>query len=180
VGAIFIAPLITKERINKMTMDVRTTKNPVEQPIRVWYAEDTAVEQGIGMVFDYTFADANVDGLKLTDPCGKRANSVKNVGAANASTDFAGVTVAPVAAKVGGQWIYLYAPGSVCMVKVNTDVTNAARLALSKNAATKGVFVAASATPEQGNGAAVVLQTRTGAGLALAKLFAGSECGLKA
>ena len=163
-----------------MTMDVKTTKNPIEQPIRVWYAEDTAVEQGIGMVFDYTFANANVDGEKLTDPCGRRANCVKNVGATNASTDFAGVTAQAVKAKVGGQWIYLYAPGSVCMAKVNTDVTNGARLAMSRNASTKGLFVAATATPEQGNGAAVALQTRTGAGLALVKMFAGNECGLKA
>jgi hypothetical protein len=170
-----------------MTMDIRTTNDPVEQPLRLFLGEDLSgltadIPAGTGLVYDYSYV-STTPGELATDPCGKRANRVVRVGTTNASTDFAGVLAHAVkkdVAATGGKWVYVYGPGSFCNIYVNTDVTQGARLACSKNAATKGQFVAASATPEQGNGAAVALQSRTGAGVVLGRLFAGNECGLKA
>ncbi|MDO8302146.1 MAG: hypothetical protein Q7T18_02795 [Sedimentisphaerales bacterium] len=167
-----------------MTMNVNPKNNLIDEPVRLWLAEDISslsadIAAGTGLVFDYSYT-STAKGETATDPCGFRANRVKLVTAAGG--DFAGVLAQPVKKKKGattGCYVYVSKPGSVCRIQASAAVAALGnKLVCSKNAASLGKFVAA--TTETGAGVAVALQTSTGAGVILAKLYEGDQNGLKA
>ena len=144
----------------------------------VWFDGDTALKEGQGVCFNFDYGTA-------TAPEAQRYNRVELPAAGNAA-HFAGVAAREYAAKVGGQFIEINLPGSVCKVLVAAGVsaTVGATALVCSHTGTPGSFIAVTvATPETGKGCAVALQSITGGASALkclAVLSEGLQSGLKA
>lgn len=154
----------------------------IHKPERVWYTGSTALLQGVGVCFVPSHSDVGTGEL-VTDPWPKRARAVEDPSELNALL-FAGIVATPKAAKVGGQWIEILTPGSVCQVRTDQnctiDTTFLTCLARTDTGAAGavGVFYKFGFP---GRGSAQCLQTvnrSAVAGLVLARLMDGPESGL--
>jgi hypothetical protein len=138
---------------------------------KVKYTGSDAVTKGYGLCYDHDYGTAtSIDGLRDKHVA---LPSATNNGA------FAGVAAFSYPAKAGGQWIEVFEPGSVCEVYVDASVTigDKAFVTCQIGGGGSGTFDAGN-TGYMGRGTAKVMQTRTGAGLILAKLMDGNESGL--
>lgn len=82
-------------------------------PRRVYFNASLALVRGMGLCYDRDYGAA-------ADPEGRRDKHVDLPTAEN-NMWFAGVTVRAYAAKVGGQWVEIFEPGSVCPVAVGIN-----------------------------------------------------------
>ena len=120
---------------------------------RAFFTGSTALDKGIGLCYD---ADAGTAGDVEPD----RDNHVELPSLTNAM-HFAGVTVRKYKAVTGGQWIYIYEPGSVCEVALAGDcAVGVGILTCIAASGAPGRFSAHKGYP--GRGSAVPLQTVTG------------------
>lgn len=92
-----------------------------KSPERVWFSGSTAGVKGRGVCYDRDFVTTTT-GQTISDPWEKRAKTVEHPTISNGQF-FAGVIAHSFAAKTGGQWIYIYEPGSVCEIQVDEAVT---------------------------------------------------------
>lgn len=138
---------------------------------RVFYTGDGALSAGYGVCYDRDYGTATAeDGLR-----DKRVALPDNTN----NLAFAGVVTQDYSAVVGGQWIEIYEPGSVCPVYVDASVTIGQNNFVTCQIGGGGSGTFEVARPGfMGKGTARVMQTRTGAGLIMAELMDGPESGL--
>jgi hypothetical protein len=135
---------------------------------RVKYTGSDAVTKGYGLCYDRDYGTAaSIDGL--------RDKHVALPTSAN-NGSFAGVAAQSYPAKAGGQWIEIFEPGSVCEVYFDgtTAIGEKTFYTCQIGGGGSGTFDIVT-LGYMGRGTARVMQTRTGAGLALAELMDGPE-----
>lgn len=138
----------------------------------LWFNADTALKEGQGVCYDYNYGTA-------ADYDARRFNHVEVPTILNAQY-FAGVAARPYAAVIGGQFIEIFLPGSICNIWTTVDtVIGVGTLTVQAAGANAGMFT--SAIGLEGRGTAEVMQTVTaGSGsLAMARLQDGPESGLQ-
>jgi hypothetical protein len=127
---------------------------PLEWTRRMFYTGDGALKAGQGLCFERDFTDTD---NAATDCAGERDNRVELPNWDN-SLDFAGVVANDVRAKVGGQWVNVHLPGSVCPIAVlDATVLNTTRLVCVAGGPAAGYFV--NQEHFEGRGTARALQT---------------------
>lgn len=138
---------------------------------KVFCTETAALTKGYLLCYDHDYGTA-------TDNDPRRDNRVALPTNAN-NNAVAGVLLRSYSANAMGQWVEIAEPGSTCQIYVDGSVTIGDNTFVTAqiggggsgtfNATYKGFM---------GRGTAKVMQTRTGAGLILAKLMDGDESGL--
>jgi len=146
-------------------------------PEWVFFQGTTAIVQGQALCYnnDYVTTDT---GETATDAWGKRGKVVELPSISN-NGSFAGVASAAYAANASGQWILIYKPGSICLVRTGeTSLTLGDKtfICAAIDATYNGYFYSTGASKGKGN--ARVLQTITAAGLVMCELMDGEESGL--
>lgn len=138
---------------------------------RVWYIASTAISKGYGVCYDRDYGTA-------TSVDAERDNRVSLPDNTN-NNSFAGVVVRDYAAKTGGQYIEIAEPGSVsmCYFDGSTTIGENTFYTCQIGGGGSGTFDVGS-VGFMGRGTVRVMQTRTGAGLALAQLMDGPQSGL--
>jgi len=144
---------------------------PEQFPLWVWFEGATALAEGQGVCYNWDYGTA-------TALDGKRSNRVELPSITN-SRWFAGVAARDYAARAGGQFIEIFAPGSFCNIlsKANTTI-GVGRLTCEAGGTYAGYFRYAGF---EGSGSATPLQTvdrSTTAGKCFAKLEVGAPSGL--
>ncbi|HPP02728.1 MAG TPA: hypothetical protein PLX83_19250 [bacterium] len=158
-------------------MVIATHENVLRQaPERVFFRGTGALAKGTGVVLipDAVTTDT---GQTATDDWGKRSKIV-DVPTKGYELHFYGVTIHDYAANAKGQWIEVLRPGSVAKVYVNGAVTIGDVVCCIVGGTDVGQFMKSPVTTI-GIGCAVVMQTLTGEGMALAQLVNwGPQSGL--
>lgn len=146
-----------------MLAQVRHENQAPKQPRRVFFNSDTAPVIGQGVCFDLDYATTET-GQTATDAWQRRVNQVQVPDNTN-NQAFAGVHHESRPAKVGGQWLYINEPGSICLVAHAgaTMTINSSRITCSMGSGLSGVGDAGrfSSRGFKGRGSALVLQTKT-------------------
>jgi hypothetical protein len=135
----------------------------------------TAIAQGVGLCF-------NDDAGTATESDETRRFQVELPTVSNHAS-FAGVTMESVPSSGQRQTVRIARPGSVVQILVDASVTIGDYVVCiadtTEACSLKGHFTSAINQPTLGEGCAQVLQTRTGAGLVLARLLEGPPSGLQ-
>jgi hypothetical protein len=141
-------------------MDILYKIQGPSKPKRVWFDSDLAIEQGVGVCYNITKVTTNA-GETANDPWEARAAFVVRPAAGN-KIFFAGVTAKAYAAKVGGQMIEIFEPGSVCMVRCGIATSVGVTYMTCKIGVVDSVYgsFAARGASELGRGVALALQTQ--------------------
>jgi len=126
-------------------MDTRHSNKPPLYIKRVWYRGDDAVAQGIPIGYDFGgTAIAGIDDMLIVDaPSSTLTND----------DFFAGVAADTYPAVVGGQWIDINEPGSVCLVYCGLDCVRGVTMLAWDDG---DVFIAGST---YGRGSALAMET---------------------
>lgn len=134
----------------------------------VWYGGDDAVAEGIALFYNSDYGTA-------ADSEASRGNRVEKPGGTlNSPNDFAGVAKGSYAARTGGQFIEIYAPGSRCVpVQLDTGETCTINTGTLKPAVTTGEWTDPAAET-WGRGAALPRETGAAADLVIADLLEGA------
>ena len=148
-------------------------KKPNADILHVWYESNAALGEGEAVCYNQDYGTA-------TAFDGRRLNRVETPSTTNAQY-FAGVADKAYSAVSTGQFIRIYAPGSVCNIRCGKDtdtVINVGLLTFDVTTGFKGEFRYAGLS---GRGSARILQTTTGdasdPGLCMAQLLDGPESG---
>lgn len=138
---------------------------------RVWYTASTAIATGYGVCYDRDYGTATASDAERDNRVSLPDNTNNN--------SFAGVVKRDYAAKTGGQYIEIAEPGSIVQVYVDASVTIGENTYVTCQIGGGGSGTFDVGQPGfMGRGTARVMQTRTGAGLALCELMGGPESGL--
>ena len=153
--------------LNYQTAEVKMRK--------LFYGGTDAISQGTGVCYDQGYTSSDT-GEAAADACQKRLARVKKPDETN-NLAFAGVVAANYAANPLGQYIDVILPGSGCVVQTDRAVTIGFGNIITciARGSDAGKF---GPTGFWGRGSARVLQTLSGAGLALVELLDGPESGL--
>jgi hypothetical protein len=138
---------------------------------RVWFNGDTALLKGQGVCYDYDYGTA-------TSNDGRRSTRVELPSTTNAR-HFAGVADRSYSAVTGGQFIYIYEPGSDCEILLMADVVIDTSVITCQAGGTYAGYFTRAGFP--GKGSAEPLQTVSAASDAdqcLAHLQEGPQSGL--
>lgn len=157
-------------------MLIVTHENVLQQiPERVFFKGTGALKKGTGLV-QIPDAVTTDSGQTATDDWGKRGRVV-DVPTKGYELFFHGITIRDYKANAKGQWIEVLRPGSIAKIYVDGAVTigDVVCCVVGTNV---GQFTK-SPVAQMGIGCAVVMQTLTAKGMALARLVDwGPQCGL--